>query len=739
MAKTLIIAEKPSVACKIAAVGQKCLGSFTLPISKNVLTDDYLKRNEQAVEREAKRIGKLENDKFIIMFASGHLVQLFQAEDYNPAYKNWAQIPYPFIPSEFKLKVMEDSKCKYEALESMMNSSEVNEIWVATDADREGQNIYALIEAMAGCKKPTKRLWVDAFTPDRFERAVKDMKPNSAYAPLSAAGFCRMVADWLMGGLLTGKATVSYGGFKNMISVGRVQTAVLNEIVRVELLNRNHKTRKYYVLKGKFQTKTGEVYEGICDVTEYDTAADAQAVINKLGVPKTGTVDSFVQEQIKSYSPPLHNQTSLQIAMSQNANISPDDTLAASQSLYEKGHASYPRTGSKVIASGEAQDFETMLKLVAKINPLSTKHAFNKNNKRIVNDAEVEGHSAITPTIDIPNLNSLSSNERAVYEELVRRSISVVFPPAVDQKDEAFTNVKGIAFKSTGIKELERGWREVYNTKEKDNPLPLLSNGEEVSILELCPKEVETKPPKRHTEDSILAFMENCGKKLHDEEKKNILKDRGIGTPATRSEILPKLMRSQYIFKKKDGKTLYPTDKGIEVIQIFPVDELKSPEYTADMELQLYRVEKGELSKDQYMKEIIHAYKAADAKITTGEQKIVSDSAVKCPVCQKGELKKRTGQYGDFYSCTGYKEGCKFTINAVCGKLPTEAQVKTMLSGKKITMKGLRKKDGTELPDAYASFDKEWKIALNFSAGLGKSDSGKSSTAKKAAKSKKKA
>lgn len=711
--KTLIVTEKPKVALKIASNGRKFLGDFKL--NGVLLTKDYLEKNEESLAKAVKKIGYIENQNYIISFAEGHLVTLYDAKDYNPDYKNWRNIPFPYVPNPFKTKVIKGREDLYKNLEKLMNSSEVEEIINACDGDREGSNIFHLIYNQAKCKKPVKRLWVESHTEEKLLKALNNMEDEKLpkHDNLRKAGYCRTKSDWLMGALLTAKATVELGSGKDIITVGRVQTAVLAEIVRVEELIRNFKSKKFYHILGKFRTKDGKIYEGICNEEDYDDIKKAEDVIKRL--KKEGKITDYSIKNENKYCPPLYDQTALAIEMSKTANISPDETLEASQSLYEKGYATYPRTASRYITQSDADDFERMLQAISVINPLASKHKFNKNNKRIVDDSKVESHTAIIPTTEIPDLSKLNKNERAVYEKLVKRAIAVNFPPAIDEKQSIVTTVLGFNFKSSGLVELDRGWREVYNITVKNNPLPQVQKDDIVEIISLEPKEVVTQPPKRYTEATILQFMESCGKKIENEEMRELMKNKGIGTSATRAEILKKLKNVNYIMLK--GKTIYPTDKGIEIIHKLPVDELKNAEFTGEMEYQLYKVEKGELSENEYMNMIIDLYKLSCNKINSKQiEKInnTSDSLGKCPLCGSGVV-KRKGQYGEFYGCNGYKNGCRFTINKICGKLLTKNQVKTLLEkGKTGRIKGFKKKDGKELPSARVILKQDGKIELDF-------------------------
>lgn len=714
--KTLIIAEKPDVATRIGALGSSLLGKFYLS-NGTLLTPSYLAKNEKIAKSTVSRMGKLENDNFIIMFAAGHLVELYQAKDYDPKFKNWREIPNGYVPKPFKMKVKDSASSLFNSLKKTMNSPEVGEIIIATDADREGQAIFEYIYKMANCHKPCKRLWANAFTESGIEKAYKSMKDNIQYTGVKDAGYGRMTSDWIMGALLTAKTTIELSSGE-ILNVGRVQTAVLAEICRVENLIKNFTKQKSYQVVGTFKTPNGEIYEGVCD-EKFDTLEKANKIIERLKGNRGNILES-TREKENKWCPPLFDQTALAQEMSNKYGMSPDVTLATCQSLYEKGYQTYPRTGSRFIEDGDAEGFGKMLKEAKSINPLSTKHPFSKKDKRIVDTSKVESHGAIIPTENIPNLNELTLEQKQVYTEVLLRSIALTFPPAIDEKHAILTGIKDISFKSTGRVELERGFREVYDIDSVDNSLPLINKGENVEVIKLISKEVETKPPKRYTNASILNFMKTCGKNIENEDALELMKNKGIGTAATRAEILKKLFSNGYIITK--GKTIYPTDKGMKLIEIFPVEEMKNPEFTGNLEYKLYQVEKNEISLEEYMDFIVLVYKDACNKLTTSDKKVLTasdDSLGLCPICKNGHIthKKGTknGKAYDFYGCSNWKGGCKFTINGtMLSKKVTEKQVKSIIEkGETGKIKGFKNKAGKELPSAKLVL-KDGKIELDW-------------------------
>lgn len=596
MKKVLIITEKLSTACKLAA-NAPFLGSFY--VNNTVLTDDYLTKNETKVYAFVNKTHTLENDRYIISYASGHLAELYQASDYNPIYKNWENIPDNFYPEEFRFKVKKGQQKLFNHLKKLMNSPKVDYIICGTDADREGENIFALIYYLSGCQKKVKRLWLDSYTPDKIKHAFQNIKDWKEYQGLRDAGYSRMIADWVLGALLTAHTTVKLGK-GDIISVGRVQTAVLNEIVRREIEIKNFKTKKYYVITAKFKTNQNEVYEGELLDYKFDNKQKAQNFLNTLYRYTTGIVREYRESEEREQSPLLYDQTSLQVDGSKYLNFSPDKTLAISQNLYEKGYLTYPRTASRYLTKSDYKDFVVTINNLKSLYSCANQHPVMLQNKRLFDDTKVDSHIAIIPTTKIPNLSQMTPDEQKLYDLVAKRSIAINFPPAVYKNQYAITVVDEFKFSSTGKIEIAKGWKEIYNFNENFVSLPFLKKNATVNILSFSIKEKRINPPPRYTEASILQFMESCGKKIENEEIRELMKDKGIGTSATRAEIIKRLKEVGYIEIKK--KVIYPTEKGLKFIEIFPIDELKNAEFTGEMEYKLKEIEKGKLKKEDFMK-----------------------------------------------------------------------------------------------------------------------------------------
>ncbi|MBQ7958602.1 MAG: hypothetical protein IJ330_02685, partial [Oscillospiraceae bacterium] len=438
MSKVLIFTEKPDVALKIASNGISLFGEFSL--NGKVLSPSYVSANSDALKKAVKAKGWLENDDYIIGFAEGHLLTLFQASDYNPDYKFWDKIPSGFVPEKFLFKPAESRKYLLDNLVTLMNRKDVSKIINAGDGDREGESIFRLIYEYAKCKKPVERLWISSQTKEGLEKAFKkSLKSGSEYDSLWNAGKSRIEADFILGALLTAKTSVvipsEKGKFK---SVGRVQTPVLAEIVRVELLNRNFKTQKFHVVKGEFSTDKNEIYQGEHE-TRFETELEAKNFIKSI-TNKKAFVSSYEENTSKVYSPSLYTQTTLAIDMGSLYSMKPDTVLETAQFLYENGYTTYPRTESKHISKGDFEDFKHAYNLLSQQFGITGGDP-DKNYTRIVNDADVESHPAITATTVIPNLDTLTDNQKKVYLAIVNRMFAVSYPPAVEKKQKIVTKV----------------------------------------------------------------------------------------------------------------------------------------------------------------------------------------------------------------------------------------------------------------------------------------------------------
>ncbi|MBO8128921.1 MAG: DNA topoisomerase III [Peptococcaceae bacterium] len=681
--RTLIVCEKPSVARDIS----KVLGRFQ------------------------SRNGYLENDRYIVSWALGHLLELAEPEYYDPAFKKWSLNVLPIIP-DFKLRPIRNSQKQLKVLKQLINSPDVGEVVNACDAGREGELIFRRIYSFCGCKKPVKRLWLSEATPSAIRESFKKLRDGRELDNLAAAAEARAQADWLVGINATRAFSVKH---KTLLSVGRVQTPTLALVVQREREIRGFKPETYWEITATFRKVDGATYRGrwIRDgesrVRERIRAEELARAVEAAG---SGRVVR-VEKRTKSEQPPLlFNLNDLQKEANRRYGLTAQQTLNAAQALYEKHKLiTYPRTDSRHLTEVLVRD--TLQKRLAVLEkcpeyrePVRQIRVGVVPGKRYVDDAKVTDHHAIIPTDVSPDLAALNTAERQVYDLVVRRFLAMLYPPAVYDETAVVTEAGGETFNSRGRVEKERGWKIVYKPEERDEKngkdegdakqlLPPLAEGEAVRVAEAETVERQTKPPKRYTEATLLAAMENAGRFVADKETAETLKAAGgIGTPATRAAIIERLIRVGYLERQK--KTLVPTRKGETLIDLVP-EQVKSVEMTAEWEDGLRRIEEGlddarlwVSGIKNFTREVVQIAKEQEANSAVHRQK-EKEVLGKCPLCGRDVV-----EYPKSYGCSGYREGCRFAIwKQVAGKKISRTQAKALLQkGRTGLIKGFKSKAG---------------------------------------------
>lgn len=627
MGKSLYIAEKPSVAQEFAKA---------------------LKQNMK------RRDGWLESDESIVTWCVGHLVTMSYPEAYDPKYKKWSLSTLPFLPKEFKYEVIPNVKKQFDIVSGLLNRKDVDTIYVCTDSGREGEYIYRLVEQMAKVKgKTRKRVWIDSQTEEEILRGIREAKDLSAYDNLSASAYLRAKEDYLMGINFSRILTLKYGnsiaGFlhKNFVvlSAGRVMTCVLGMVVRREREIREFvKTPFYRVLanmdadgaafQGEWKAVKGSRYEMSPKLYRENGFKDretAQELIDELmDSDRMGALVSVEKKKEKKNPPLLFNLAELQNECSKRFKISPDETLRIVQELYEKKLVTYPRTDARVLSTAVAKEIHKNLNGLSKYDMASPYLkdivAFGSHKglekTRYVNDKQITDHYAIIPTGQgLQALNSVSHTARQVYDTIVRRFLSIFYPPAVYQKVSITTKIKEESFFSNFKVLAEEGYLKVVGTgnagkqdSESDMDmnffelLQTVKKGTVLPVKELTIKEGETSPPKRYNSGSIILAMENAGQLIEDEDLRAQIKGSGIGTSATRAEILKKLIHIKYLMLNKKTQIITPTLLGEMVFDVVEhsIRSLLNPELTASWEKGLTYVADGEITSDEYMMKLEH-------------------------------------------------------------------------------------------------------------------------------------
>ena len=622
--KKLFIAEKPSVAAEFAK-------ALKVPTGR--------------------KNGYLEGDNVIVTWCVGHLITMSYPEKYDEKFKRWSLDTLPFLPKEFKYEVIDGVKTQFDTVSKLLNREDVDTIYICTDSGREGEYIYRLVDMMAGVKdKVRKRVWIDSQTEEEIRRGIKDAKDWSYYDNLSAAAFLRAKEDYLMGinfsRILTLKYSRNVANFlkldRAVLSVGRVMTCVVGMVVNREREIRNFVKTPFYKVLAKFENH-GMFIDGEWKVNEKSKYFNSPMLYKDNGFREKIYAQKLIEhvEEIANENgreaevlsnekkkevknpPLLFNLAEAQNECSKRFKISPDETLKIIQELYEKKLVTYPRTDARVLSSAVAKEIDKNIRGLCKFplladfaNDILNKGTYKNISKtKYVNDSQITDHYAIIPT-GFGNMNSLGRLQMLIYELICRRFLAIFYPPAIYQKfaikfgigDEIFiTNTKVC---------IERGFLDVLSPLKEEgdddgdsqkpeyiNMISSLRKGSKLRLDSLSIKEGETVPPKRYSSGSIILAMENAGQLIEDEELRSQIKGSGIGTSATRADILKKLFAIKYLALNKKTQIITPTLFGEIVYEVVncSISQLLNPELTASWEKGLTMVSNGDISSDEYM------------------------------------------------------------------------------------------------------------------------------------------
>ncbi len=648
MSKILVLAEKPSVGKDIARV-LKCT---------------------------QKQNGYLEGNQYVVTWAMGHLVGLSDPEAYGEQYKTWRMETLPMLPERMKLTVLKGTGKQYQIVKNLLLRKDILEIIIATDAGREGELVARWIIDKVGVKKPLKRLWISSVTDKAIQEGFRHLHQGKAYENLYKAAVCRAEGDWLVGLNVTRALTCK---FNAQLSAGRVQSAALAMIVEREEAIKQFVPKPYFTLAALykdtlFHYKTNQS-------STFDKEEDIDLFIKKCeGQP--AKVEQISQSTKKQYAPALYDLTELQRDANKRFGFSPKETLSIMQRLYENYKVlTYPRTDSRYLSEDIVPTLKERLSAVA-VGPYSKiAREILKNgikvSKQFVDNSKVSDHHAIIPTEESVQLSRLGNEERQIYDLVIKRFLSVLLPPCVYSQETIELRVGDAPFVVKGKKILEVGFKQLYEgeqeeEEEQEGVLPQLQKGESLYFDKLIKNKQFTKAPQRFTEATLLSAMENPQHFVQMDTKsaKTLGETGGIGTVATRGDIIEKLYNMFYI--EKNGKEIIPTSKGKQLIDLVPKD-LKSPLLTAKWEMELEQISKGKQNPQEFMKrikayssELVEAVKAAN-------EKYVHDNITgkRCPQCNKLMLEV-TGKHGKLYVCQdrscGYRENISRFTQTRCPK-----------------------------------------------------------------------
>ncbi|MDQ9169265.1 DNA topoisomerase III [Oxalobacteraceae bacterium R-40] len=689
MTKALIIAEKPSVANDIA----KTLGGFTKH-------DEYF-----------------ESDKYVLSSAVGHLVEITAPEEYDVKRGKWTFTHLPVIPPHFALNPIAKTESRLKVLNRLIKRKDIDTLINACDAGREGELIFRLIAQYAKAKQPIKRLWLQSMTPTAIREAFKQLRDDRELLPLADAARCRSEADWLIGINGTRAMTAfnsKEGGFY-LTTVGRVQTPTLSIVVEREEKIKNFVPRDYWEVRAEFICAAG-VYEGRWldtkfkkDETDPEKRAErlwSKAAAESIVAACRGKQGNVTEESkpTTSMAPALFDLTSLQREANARFGFSAKNTLGLAQALYEKHKVlTYPRTDSRHLPEDYLNTVKQTLETLSENNNYQqfASQILNKNwvkpNKRIFDNAKISDHFAIIPTTQAPK--NLSEPEQKLYDLVTRRFMAIFFPAAEFQVTTRFTEVSGHQFKTEGKVMTNPGWMAVYGKEvidEKDpensGTLVPVAKDEKVKTDKVTANGLVTKPPARYSEATLLSAMEGAGKLVDDEELRDAMAGKGLGTPATRAAIIEGLLNEKYLLR--EGRELIPTAKAFQLMTLLRglgVNELTAPELTGEWEYKLSQMERGKISREEFMREIaqmtqviVKRAKEYDNDTIPGDYATLKTP---CPNCA-GVVKENYRRF----ACTK----CEFSMSKTPGSRQFEvAEVEELLANRTIgPLQGFRSKMG---------------------------------------------
>ena len=642
-------------------------------------------------------------------------------EKYDIKYKAWRLHDLPFLPEEYKYEIIANVQKQFDIIKEQMNRDDVTTIYVCTDSGREGEYIYRLVDMMVDAKsKEKKRVWIDSQTEDEIKKGVKNAKPLEAYDNLADSAFLRAKEDYLMGINFSRLLTLCYGRTLAkklekdhiVIAVGRVMTCVLGMIVNREREIRDFVKLPYYKVQALFEFEGSIDYDAEWKAVEgskyhlsnqiykevgFTDKALAETFVNELKASNEKPVIEDVKKKKETKNPPLlYNLAELQNELSKKLKQSPDQTLKIAQNLYEKKLITYPRTDARVLSTAVCKEILSNLKGLTQLDkvasldekdktlPEDALEVINSNKHKglektkYVNDKAITDHYAIIPTGQgLSTYNKLPGIEKEVYILIVRRFLAIFFPPAIYNQLSITTKLGDERFFSTSKVCTSEGFQVILNDEKKEDDskqdkaeiLKKLKKGQTVLVKELDIKESETTPPKRYNSGSIILAMENAGKLIEDDELREQIKGSGIGTSATRAEILSKLEKIDYISLNKKTQILTPTTLGESIYDVVAgsIPSLLRPELTASWEKGLSMIASGDIKNDEYMKKLESYIQKNTSRVltltkNTNVKNQISDidktPLGSCPLCKDGKIKENSKAY----FCTNWKDKCNFTL-----------------------------------------------------------------------------
>lgn len=674
----VILTEKPSVARDIARclkINKKCDGYF-------------------------------EGNGYLITWAYGHLVELKEPDEYRPEWKRWSLDALPMIPDEFELKARGDASAQKQLQTIKRLFKTADELICATDAGREGELIFRYILSWAGCRqKPFKRLWISSLTDEAIRTGFAKLQDGAVYEGLYRAAKCRSEADWIVGINATRLYTLKFGQQGMLWTIGRVQTPVLAMIVQKDREIEDFVARDFWELLTHYRDVEFHYAGG-----RFEQQNEAEMLLSRITGHDFRITD--VNGKRESMQPPLlYDLTELQKDLSIRYGFTAEQTLSCAQQLYEKKHITYPRTDSRCLTCDLKPSIKPLMeKLRQNFGPQIAPLELDAlaMGQRYFNDAKVTDHHAIIPTAVLPG--ALSNDEAKVYDAIAVRFIAIFYPPCLKQITTvlAVVSATDVVFKTTGTVIESLGWQALYKNAvqkvdKEQKILPAFVKGE-MGPHEAFLRQGKTTPPKAYTEAALLAMMESAGKTCDDETIKEALKEKGLGTPATRAAIIEVLIKRAYIQRQK--KTLLSTESGRQLIALIGDERLKSAAMTGEWEAKLKKIEHNAYDPEQFIDEI----RQFTEKITKeSDRPLYDDSRLgDCPLCGKPIIEGRKG-----YGCSDWKSGCRFVLWKEIYGVPITRDMACQLLQNARTLNVYAIKTDDEVVTAQLTLNKQGEIGYS--------------------------
>lgn len=685
------IAEKPSVAREIAVV-----------LGANV-----------------KHNGYFEGNGYIVTYTFGHLCTLKEPNDYKPHWKRWDLNNLPMLPDKFETKISGDSgiKKQFNIVKSLFDKADL--VINCGDAGQEGELIQRWVINQANYKGEVQRLWISSLTTEAIKEGFENLKSSNDFNNLYYAGYSRAIGDWLLGMNATRLYTLKHGGYKQVLSIGRVQTPTLAILVKRFKEIENFRPKPYWELQTLYRNTIFSYEEG-----RFNEKETGEALADKIK-EHDFVIKSISKKKGKEYAPKLFDLTGLQVYCNTKFGFSAEETLKIAQRLYEMKVVTYPRVDTTFLPNDIYPKINGILRKLSNyneiINPILDKKI--KKSSKVFNDKKVTDHHAIIPTGIQGNLQY---NQQQVYDIIVKRFIASFYDDSEVSNTTVIGEAANVKFKTNGKQILKKGWRIVFetekSTKNETDVLPLFQEGEK-GPHETLFQEKQTKPPNQYSEATLLRAMETAGKQVDDESLRDVMKENGIGRPSTRANIIETLFRRKYI--KRNKKQLLPTITGIQLIDIIQNDLLKSAELTGSWEKQLKDIEKGTYRATDFIKnmkqmvdhlvyEVRMESKRANithinnkTNVTNKNKKEQSGLVNKtCPKCKKGIIIKGKNAFG----CSNYKSGCNFILPFKFKKkrISDKQFIRLLEKGSTVNLKGFKMETG--MAEGLLRFDQEFNL-----------------------------